>query len=180
MRNLALAGLCLFVCFSSACSDPARVARREVDRMSRALIKADAGTKRVTREALTRVAVEEGMLRGAAMKAAGCPSASTTQPDSAPVACKTIAAESQARYSARTAKITVAADKVDKSIGALWATLLLVLDIAEDVDGGWGEAKTLTAKLAKVLNEAIKAYADAMTAYQEFRDLYGSLIGGGK
>lgn len=174
MRYLFVAALLLLCALLMACSDPARTARREVDRVSRGLLKADAGLKRTTREALLRIAEEEGTARGTALREAKCPSAAASQPASAPSVCHAIAKVAQERYSQRLAEVTGAAGKVDKSIGAVWASLLLVVDILEDIDSGWGNAKTLTSKLTVLVSDALRAYSDLLTAYQAYRAAWGA------
>lgn len=166
--------LCALALLSLACSDPARVARQTVDRTSRALLQADAGTKRVTRQALMRIAAEEGTKRGQEMRAAGCSSAAVPPPAGASQACLEAARVALERYHARCAAVTAAAGKVDRVVGLGWNALALVVDVLQDLDAGLGPQPDLRTRLAVLLQAALKTYADAVVAYQAFRDLQGS------
>jgi predicted small secreted protein len=176
MRNVLLC--CLFLLCAIglvACDNPARAARREVDRVSRINQRMDLNLKRATRAALLDVAKAEGQRRGAELKLAGCTAAMAIQP-SATLAepCKSVVAASEARYSASTAAITTPAKKIDAAIGAVYASLLVVLDVLEDVDaglkpGGW------QAKLAQLVAEAVKLYTDAFAAFNAWKTAIGGV-----
>jgi len=174
MRNLILA--CLFLLCSAgllACSDPARIARREVDRVTRINQRTEVNLKRTTRAALLDVAKAEGQRRGAELKAAGCLSTMASQPSTAlEEPCKGIVAASEKRYEVKTAAIIGPAKKVDAAIGAVYASLLVVLDVLEDVaaglkPGGW------QVKLAQLVAEAVKLYGDAVTAFTAWKATVG-------
>jgi hypothetical protein len=155
--------LILLVCAGVlACSDSARVARREIDRVTRLTLASEARLKRVTRERLARVAVEEGAAMGAALRAAGCPSASSVQPASAPEQCHSIAREYVKQYKLRSAKIAAAAAKVDALFEATWAALLPIVDVLEDLDAGLGDKAALQASLANLVADAGRVLADAV------------------
>ena len=88
-------------------------------------------------------------------------------------------ARAQARYYARCAAVNGGALKVDKTIGLAWAALALAVDVLGDLDAGLGNAGTLQGKLAALVQDALRAYADALVAYQAYRDLQASLSSAG-
>jgi hypothetical protein len=174
MRNLLLC--CLFlICAAGllACSDPARTARRECDRVYRITQRTEVNLKRDTRAALLSVAKAEGTRRGVELKAQGCVSTMASQPStSLEEPCKGIVAASEKRYAEKTGAIMTPAKRVDAAIGAVYASLLVVLDILEDIDaglkpGGW------QAKLAQLVSEAVKLYGDAVSAYTAWKTTVG-------
>ena len=174
MRNLLLACLFLFCAAGLlACSDPARTARREIDRVTRITQRTEVNLKRDTRAALLSVAKTEGTRRGVELKAQGCLAAMASQPStSLEEPCKGIAAASEKRYADATAKIMVPAKKVDQAIGAVYASLIVALDVLEDINaglkpGGW------QAKLAQLVAEAVKLYGDAVSAYTAWKATVG-------
>lgn len=174
MRNVLLC--CLFLLCAIgllACNDPARVARREVDRISRINQRMDVNLKRATRAALLVVAKDEGQRRGAELKAQGCLSTMASMPSTVlDEPCKGIVAASEARYATRSAAIVTPAKRIDAAIGAVYASLLVVLDVLEDIEaglkpGGW------QAKLAGLVAEAVKLYTDALAAFTAWRTTVG-------
>lgn len=176
MRNLMLC--CLFLLCAVglvACDNPSRIARREVDRVTRITMRTEVNLKRTTRDALLTVAKEEGQRRGAELKLAGCGSATALSPSAALAEpCKGVVAASEARYATRTAAITGPVKRIDAAIGAVYASLLVVLDVLEDVDaglkpGGW------QAKLAGLVAEAVKLYADAVAAFNAWKSTVGGV-----
>lgn len=177
-RDLLVACL-LLLCAALlvACSDPPRVARREVDRLTRITQRTELGVKRETRAVMLDVAKAEGTRRGAELKAAGCGPANATQPSTALVdPCKGIVAASEARYAARQGEITAVARRVDTAIGAVYAALLVVLDLVEDVEAGM-RAAGWQAKLVAVTAHAARLYADCVAAYEAFK---AAIKGGAK
>jgi len=174
MRNLLLA--CLFLLCAAgllACSDPARTARRETDRVTRITQRTEVNLKRDTRAALLTVAKAEGTRRGVELKAQGCIASMASQPSTElEEPCKGIVAASEKRYAEKSATILGPAKKVDQAIGATYASLLVVLDVLEDIDaglkpGGW------QAKLAGLVAQAVKLYSDAVAAYTNWRATVG-------
>jgi hypothetical protein len=174
MRNLLLA--CLFLLCAAlfaACSDPPRVARREVDRVYRITQRTEVNLKRDTRAALLSVAKAEGTRRGVELKAQGCISTMASQPStSLEEPCKGIVAASEKRYAEKTTAIMSPAKRVDAAIGAVYASILVVLDILEDIDagmkpGGW------EVKLAGLVAQAVKLYGDAVSAYTAWKTTVG-------
>lgn len=170
MRHLIIACL-LLLCAALfvACSDPPRIARREVDRLTRITMKTEVAVKRETRSVMLDVAKAEGARRGVELKAAGCGPANATQPSGALVdPCKGVVAASEGRYSKRQSEVTTVAKKVDAAIGAVYATLLVVLDLVEDIEAGM-KAAGWQAKLAAVVAKATQTYADCVAAYDAFK-----------
>lgn len=158
-----------------ACSDPVRVARREVDRVSRATMRTEVGLKRTTRSALATIAKDEGVALGRALRAAGCPSPAATQPaEGSPAPCKQIAAEGALRLQKRLGDVTAAARKVDKGVGLVYATLLIVLDLVEDIDAGL-RGNGWQAKLATVVTDVAKAWGDLVLAYAAYQTTFGGV-----
>jgi hypothetical protein len=173
MRVHLVAVLLIIFCASlTACSNPVRTARSEVDRISRSTLAAEARFKRLTQDALVQIAEQEGKGRGEALRQAGCPSAVASQPASAPAICHAIAVQSQERYRARQHKVTIPAAEVDRAFGAVWASLLVVVDLLQDIDAGV-VGTTWRGKLLALINEALTLYRDAMAAYGGFRELLG-------
>jgi hypothetical protein len=178
MRNLLIAAL-LLLCAAGlfACSDPARTARREVDRITRITQRTEVNLKRATKAAMVDVAVSEGTTLGQELKTANCPALSATQPTTIPAHCEAIIAEGKARYAKKLGEVTTVARRVDKSIGGVYASLLVVVDLLEDIEaglrpGGW------EAKLAGIVADAVKLAADLFEAYNQFRLAFGKSAGG--
>ena len=173
-RNLLLAAL-LLLCAAGllACSDPARTARREVDRVTRITQRTEVNLKRTTRAALLEVAKAEGTRRGAELKAQGCVASMASQPSTAlEEPCRGIVAASEKRYAEKSAAILGPAKKVDQAIGATYVSLLVVLDVLEDIAAGL-KPGGLEAKLAQLVAEAVKLYADALAAFNAWKSTVG-------
>jgi hypothetical protein len=178
MRYLIVA--CLFLLCAAglmACSDPPRVARREVDRIVKITLRTEVAVKRDVRAAMLDVAKSEGQRRGAELKLAGCVATMASQP-SATLAepCKGVVAASEARYETRLATITGPAKRVNLAIGAVYAALLAVLDLVEDIEAGM-KAAGWEAKLVAVTAQASRTYTDCVAAYTALK---AALTGGGK
>ena len=179
MRNLLLASLLLLCSVGLfACSDPARTARREVDRITRITQRTEVNLHRATKEALLGVAHNEGAALGQELKIANCPTLSATQPTTLPAHCEAIVATGKDRYEKKVGEVAAVTKRVDKAIGGVYASLLVVIDLLEDVEsglrpGGW------EAKLAGIVADAVKLGADLAEAYNQFRLAFGkSAIGG--
>lgn len=170
MRHLIIACL-LLLCAAvlvAAC-DPARAARREVDRIAKITMRTEVAVKRDARAVMLDVAKTEGARRGQELKAQGCLSSMASQPSAAlEDPCKSIVAASEARYAKRQGEVVTVAKKVDAAIGAVYATLLVVLDLVEDIEAGM-KASGWQAKLAAVVAKAGQAYADCVAAYDAFK-----------
>jgi len=178
MRNLLIAAL-LFLCAAGlfACSDPARTARQEVDRITRITQRTEVSLKRATKAAMVDVAVAEGTLLAQELKTAGCPALSATQPTVMPSPCEALVARGRARYETKVGEVVTIARRVGKAIGGVYASLLVVIDLLEDVvaglqPGGW------QAKLAGLVADAAKLAADLAEAYSQFQSAFGKSAGG--
>jgi hypothetical protein len=168
-RNLLIAAL-LLLCAALfvACSDPPRVARREVDRLTRVTQRTELNLRRETHAALRATAAAEGARRGRELRAADCGPANATQPASALVdPCKSIVAASEARYSKRQGEIEAVARRADAAIGAVYAALLVVIDLIDDIEAGM-KAQGWEAKLTAVVARAAQLYTDCTAAYTAF------------
>lgn len=177
MRNLILCLLFLLcaVGLLAACDNPERVARREVDRITRIAQRTEVNVKRTARAAMMQIATEEGTATGKQLKVLGCPAGAASQPATAPEPCKKAVADGKARYEARIKPVHEAAYRVDKAIGGVYASLIVVLDVLEDVaaglkPGGW------EAKLAGLVSNAVKLWVDVAEAYSQFK---GMVVRGG-
>lgn len=170
MRNLFVACaflLCAFLLV--ACDNPARTARKEVDRITRVTQKTELGVRRETREVMLEVAKAEGSRRGQELKAAGCGPANATQPSSALVdPCKGIVAASEARYEKRQGEVMSVAKRVDAAISAVYAVLLVVLDIVEDVELASSQ-DSWKKQLTELISRAVSTANDMKKAYELFR-----------
>jgi len=178
-RNLLVASL-LLLCAALlvACSDPARTARREVDRLTRITQKVEVNIQREARGVMLDVAKAEGTRRGQELKAAGCGPANATQPSSALVdPCKGIVAASEARYEKRQGEVISVAKKVDAAVKTVYPTLIVVLDLVEDIEAGV-KATGWQAKLAALVARAAQTYVDCLAAYEAFKKAI--VVGGGK
>ena len=179
MRNLVLSLLFVLCAIGLlACSDPARTARREVDRITRITQRTEVNLKRATKDAMLLVANDEGTVLGQELKTAGCPKLSATQPTTIPGNCEAIVTTAKARYEKKIGEVTTVARRVDKVVGGVYASLLVVIDLLEDIEaglrpGGW------EAKLAGIVADAVKLAVDLAEAYNQFRLAFGkSAIGG--
>ena len=173
-RNLLIASL-LLLCAALlvACSDPARTARREVDRLTRLTERTEVEVNRAARTALVAVATAEGHRRGAELKAAGCGPACATQPSTALIdPCKGIVAASEARYAAATAKVTAGRATAYNAIDAVYAALRVVVDLLRTIDAG-AKAAGWEAKLAAVVAGAVGSAADCAAAVAAFKQAIG-------
>lgn len=173
MRNLnlilaALMVLCAAL-FLAACDSPAKVARREVDRLTQLTKEAEGGVAQGARAAVIDAAVAEGHRRGKELKAAGCLAATATQPSGKLVEpCRGIVAASEARFGAAAARVTAAQRKVEAAADAVVATLKLVVDLLRVIDAG-AKAAGWEAKLAAVVAKGAAAYADVLAAVAAFK-----------
>jgi hypothetical protein len=164
-----LCGLLLTAC------GPLPAARRSVDQITKATQRTELELKRATRQALLDVATAEGQARGQALQAVGCGPATATQPSSALIdPCRQVVADSEQRYEARAKAIMGPARKVDQAIGTVYASLLVVLDLVEDLEaglkpGGWEQ------KLAGLVAEAVKLAADVVTAFTAWKATAGGM-----
>lgn len=178
MRYLVIA--CLFLLCAAglvACSDPPRVARREVDRIVKITLRTEVAVKREVRATMLDVAKSEGQRRGAELKLAGCVATMASQPStSLAEPCKGIVAASEARYEARLATITGPAKRANLAISAVYAALLVVLDLIEDVEAGL-KAAGWEARLVAVTAQATRTYTDCVAAYTALK---AALTRGGK
>jgi hypothetical protein len=176
MRNLLVALLLLCAALLVACSDPARTARREVDRLTRITQKVEVNLQREARGVMLDVAKAEGTRRGQELKAAGCVSSMASQPSTAlEDPCKTIVAASEQRYEKRQGEVISVAKKVDAAVKAVYPTLIVVLDLVEDIEAGI-KATGWQAKLAVLVAKAAQTYADCLAAYEAFKK---AIVGGG-
>jgi hypothetical protein len=176
-RNLLAASL-LLLCAALlvACSDPARIARREVDRLTKLTQATEVNVKRETRAVMLDVAKTEGKRRGEELKAQGCLSAMATQPSTAlEDPCKGIVAASEKRYKERQDKVEAAAKKADAAIYAVYPAIAVVLDLIETIQAG-AKASGWQAKLTAVVAKAAQTYADCVAAYDAFKKV---ITGGG-
>lgn len=174
MRNLLLASLLLLsAALLVACGDPARAARREVDRVTRLTQRAEVSLRREARAALLAVAVAEGTRRGAELRAADCGPACATQPSTALVdPCRGIVAASEARYAKRAGEIAAVAKRADAAVLAVYAALIVALDLIEDIEAGV-KAAGWQAKLTALAARAAQLYADALAAVTAARAAFG-------
>jgi ferredoxin len=100
-----------------ACSDPARTARRECDRVLRITQRTEVNLKRDTRAALLSVAKAEGMRRGVALKAQGCIASMASQPSTdLEEPCKGIVAASELSTELDEAGVGAVASWVGKDV----------------------------------------------------------------
>lgn len=176
-RNLLLASMLLLCAalFAAACDTPAKVARREVDRLTQITKTTEGGLARDARVVQIDVATAEGHRRGKELKAAGCSSATATQPSTALVPpCKGIVAASEARYDAATAQITSAQKKVEAVADSVYAALKLVVDLLKTIDAGT-KAAGWEAKLVALVASGVKAYADVVAAIATFKSTVAAL-----
>lgn len=179
-RNLLIASM-LMLCAALlvACSDPARIARRECDRITKLTQATEVSLKRETRAVMLQVAKEEGKRRGEELKAQGCLSTMATQPSTAlEDPCKSIVATSEKRYEKRQGEVVTVAKKVDASIGAVYGSILVVLDLIEDIQAGI-KASGWQAKLTAVAAKVAQTYADCVAAYEAFKKAISTTTGGG-
>lgn len=176
-RNLLIASVLLFcAALLVACSDPARIARREVDRLTRITQKVEVNVQREARAVMLDVAKAEGARRGQELKAAGCGPANATQPSSALVdPCKGIVAASEQRYEKRQGEVVTVAKKTDAAVKAVYPVLIVVLDLVEDIEAGV-KAVGWQTKLAVLVAKAAQTYADCVKAYEAFKK---AIVGGG-
>jgi hypothetical protein len=175
-RNLLLASL-LLLCAALLCMacDPARTARREVDRFTHLTQTTEIEVNRVARTALVDVATAEGHRRGKELKAAGCGPACATQPSGVLVdPCRGIVAASEVRYEAATTKVTAAQKKAYGAIDAVYAALRVVVDLLRVIDAGI-KATGWEAKLAAVVAGGAAAYADVLAAVAAFKAALGGV-----
>lgn len=174
MRDLLIAVL-LLLCAGLwvGCSDPARAARREVDRVTRLTQTAEVSLRRGARAALLDVATAEGTRRGSELQAAGCGSACATQPSTALVdPCRGIVAASEARYAKRAGEIEAVAKRADAAVLAVYAALVVTLDLIEDIEAGV-KAHGWEAKLAALVARAAQLYHDVLTAITAAKAAFG-------
>jgi len=174
IRNLLLASLLLLVTalLCIAC-DPARAARREVDRFTRLTQTTEIEVNRVARTALIDAATAEGHRRGQELKAAGCGPACATQPSNVLVdPCNGIVAASEVRYEKRVAEVQGAQKKAYGAIDAVYAALRVVVDLVRTIEAGI-KASGWEAKLAAAVAGGAKAYADCMAAVSAFKTAIG-------
>ena len=175
-RNLLVASLLLLATalFCLAC-DPARAARREVDRFTRLTQTTEIEVNRVARTALVDVATAEGHRRGQELKAAGCGPACATQPSGTLVdPCRGIVAASEVRYEKRQADINIAQKKAYSAIDAVYAALRVVVDLVRTIEAGV-KASGWEAKLAVVVAGGAAAYADVLAAVAAFKVAIGGV-----
>jgi hypothetical protein len=177
MRNLMFA--CLFLLCAAllcaACDNPARIARREVNRITRITETTEIEVNRAARTVLFDSAVSEGKRRGQELKAAGCGPACATQPSTALIdPCKTVVAASEVRYEKRASEIQMAQKKVYAAIDSVYATLRVVIDLLRTIDAG-NKAQGWEAKLAAVVSGAITSYADCKAAVAAFKTTIGGV-----
>jgi hypothetical protein len=166
IRHLLLASLFLLCAgLMLACDKPAEVARRELDRIQRTAHQTDESFQRTTTRALLTVATTERGKREADLKAAGCALDAASQP--AP--CAAIVATHRAAYEAQRDKLVAAAGKVNAGIGALYAALLVAVDLVIDLEAG---VATLPALQAGVVQLGT-LLADVLAAYRAFRLAFG-------
>jgi hypothetical protein len=175
-RNLLLASL-LLLCAAllvAAC-DPARAARREVDRFTHLTQQTEIEVNGAARTALVDFATAEGHRRGQELKAAGCGPACATQPSGALIdPCKGVVAASEARYEKRGGEITAAQKKAYGAIDAVYAALRVVVDLVRTIEAGV-KASGWEAKLAAVVAGGAKAYADCVAAVAAFKAAIGGV-----
>lgn len=171
MRYLLLSCLCVLAAgLFMACDQPAEIARRELDRIQRTTKQTDESFQRTTTRALLTVATTERGKREADLKAAGCALDSASQPSvttSAP--CAAIVVTHRVAYEAQRDKLVDAAGKVNGAIGALYATLLLAVDLVIDLEAGVAKLPTLQEAVVKLG----VLLADVLAAYRAFRVAFG-------
>lgn len=177
MRNLIIALLFLLVAAGLvACSDPMVIARREVGRIEKITVAAEAEVDHGLRMALLESARAEGKRRGQELKAAGCGPACATQPSSALVdPCKGIVAASEARWENRAGEIKAAWQKADAAIISVYAALKVVVDVLKAIVAGQ-KADGWEAKLAAGVAAAVSAWGACQDAVKAWK----TAIGGAK
>jgi hypothetical protein len=146
----------------SGCSDPATVARREIDRVMRTTQQTEATFKRATSRALLAVAAEER----ARLEAQGCSAAPAA---SQPAICAPLVTQARSAYEARKTQIVAAAGRVDAAIGALYAALLVAVDLETDVEAGVAGVDLLRGNITLL----VRTLGDVLNAYRDFRAAYG-------
>lgn len=154
----------------SACCDPAKVAAREIDRITRTTMTTEASYKRLTKDRLLQIATEEHDRRVKELTEKGCdPKVSAaSQPNGF---CVGIAVEAEGRYNDRKEKVVVAVKKVDAATGMVYATLLLAVDallVLKEKVGTLPALQALVVKAAKVLTDLITVYTTFQTSLKQF------------
>ena len=176
-RNLLLASL-LLLCAAlllAACSDPARIARREVDRLTRLTERTELEVNGAARSALVDAAAAEGRRRGQELKAVGCGPATATQPTSALVdPCRGVVAASETRYLAHITTVEGARVKAYSAIDAVYASLRVVVDLLRIIEAGI-RASGWEAKLATIVAGAVSSAADCAAAVAAFKQAIGDV-----
>lgn len=166
MRNLVLAFLFLFAAAVLAGCPPTAIqqASDTLDKITITTRDVQSQYRKVVGQQLDVIATTERDARTAALAKGGCnldPAA--PQPTEE---CKLIVVAAQARYDARKGKVVAVATKLDAATGAVYAVLLVAVDVLILVRDG---AKDQWPKLAALVAEAVKVGEALAAAWADFK-----------
>lgn len=165
MRNLTIAvALMLCAVLWAGCPTALQKATATLDGITITTRDTQVTYRKLVASQLDVIATTERDARTSALAKGGCNlDPAGVQPSDA---CRTIVAEAKAKYDGRKGKVVGAATKLDAATGAVYAALLVAVDVLILVRDG---AKDQWPKLAALVAEAVKVGEALANAWADFK-----------
>lgn len=174
MRLGPIALALIVISILMGCDNPARVARREVDRLTRLALVTDTRMQRIAQKALDTAAEEEGAALGRRLGEIGCPQSAIREPESAPEGCQQVMVEGTRKYEIRAQGILSMATKANEHMQALWSGLRGIVELLEDIDLARDSRAPLVARLVALVAQLPELERMVLVAYDAIRTLGGT------